>query len=86
MNPLLHLRQEWLAWAFFYREPADLTPAERPQLPALAEGVLEAVVDAADPEQAARYLRIFFARSDKEGRHSDQKRDNDEDDREIGVE
>ena len=29
MNPLLHLRQEWLAWAFFYREPADLTPAER---------------------------------------------------------
>src|SRR6185295_8666616 len=34
---------------------------------ARAEAVLEAVVDAADPEQAARYLRIFFARVKRPG-------------------
>jgi glutamate-ammonia-ligase adenylyltransferase len=33
----------------------------------LADAVLEAVVDAADPEQAARYLRIFFARVKRPG-------------------
>jgi glutamate-ammonia-ligase adenylyltransferase len=39
----------------------------REQFATLAEAVLEAVVDAADPEQAARYLRIFFARVKRPG-------------------
>jgi glutamate-ammonia-ligase adenylyltransferase len=39
----------------------------REQFEALAEAVLEAVVEAADPEQAARYLRTFFARVTQPG-------------------
>src|SRR6185437_12641079 len=39
----------------------------REQFEELAEAVLEAVVDAADPEQAARYLRTFFARVKRPG-------------------
>jgi glutamate-ammonia-ligase adenylyltransferase len=41
---------------------APLGSRTRERYVELAEGVLEAVVDAADPEQAARYLRVFFAR------------------------
>ena len=46
---------------------APLGGRTREQHEALAEGVLEAVVDAADPEQAARYLRTFFARVKRPG-------------------
>ncbi|APR80376.1 Glutamate-ammonia-ligase adenylyltransferase [Minicystis rosea] len=46
---------------------APLGGRTREQFVELAEAVLEAVVDAADPEQAARYLRIFFARVKRPG-------------------
>jgi [glutamine synthetase] adenylyltransferase / [glutamine synthetase]-adenylyl-L-tyrosine phosphorylase len=46
---------------------APLGGRTREQFEALAEAVLEAVVDAADPEQAARYLRTFFARVRRPG-------------------
>ena len=46
---------------------APLGGRTREQFEALAETVLEAVVDAADPEQAARYLRTFFARVKRPG-------------------
>lgn len=46
---------------------APLGGRTREQFVELAEGVLEAVVDAADPEQAARYLRVFFARVKRPG-------------------
>ena len=46
---------------------APLGGRTREQFEELAEAVLEAVVDAADPEQAARYLRIFFARVKRPG-------------------
>src|SRR6185436_5448361 len=46
---------------------APLGGRTREQFTELAEAVLEAVVDAADPEQAARYLRIFFARVTRPG-------------------
>ncbi len=39
----------------------------RETFPNLAEAVIEAVLDAADPEQAARFLRIFFARVRRPG-------------------
>lgn len=41
---------------------APLGARSREHFPSLAETLLEAVSDAADPEQAARYLRIFFGR------------------------
>lgn len=41
---------------------APLGTRSRELFPLLAEILLEAVIDAADPEQAARYLRIFFGR------------------------
>jgi glutamate-ammonia-ligase adenylyltransferase len=41
---------------------APLGARSRELFPSLAEVLLEAVIDAADPEQAARYLRIFFGR------------------------
>lgn len=41
---------------------APLGVRSRELFPSLAEVLLEAVIDAADPEQAARYLRIFFGR------------------------
>jgi glutamate-ammonia-ligase adenylyltransferase len=46
---------------------APLGGRTREQFEELAEAVLEAVVDAADPEQAARYLRVFFARVKRPG-------------------
>lgn len=46
---------------------APLGGRTREQFVELAEAVLAAVVDAADPEQAARYLRIFFARVKRPG-------------------
>ena len=46
---------------------APLGGRTREQFEGLAEAVLEAVVDAADPEQAARYLRVFFARVKRPG-------------------
>ena len=46
---------------------APLGGRTREQFEALADAVLEAVVDAADPEQAARYLRTFFARVKRPG-------------------
>ena len=46
---------------------APLGGRTREQFVELAEAVLEAVVDAADPEQAARYLRVFFARVKRPG-------------------
>jgi glutamate-ammonia-ligase adenylyltransferase len=46
---------------------APLGGRTREQFEGLAEAVLEAVVDAADPEQAARYLRTFFARVKRPG-------------------
>lgn len=39
----------------------------RETFPGLAEAVIEAVLDAAAPEQAARYLRVFFARVTRPG-------------------
>jgi glutamate-ammonia-ligase adenylyltransferase len=44
------------------RPDAPLGGQSREAYPALAETLLDAVVDAADPEQAARYLRVFFGR------------------------
>lgn len=45
------------------RHPDALLGARsRESFPSLGETVIEAVLDAADPEQAARYLRVFFAR------------------------
>jgi glutamate-ammonia-ligase adenylyltransferase len=45
------------------RHPDSVLGARtREAFPTLAETVLDAVVDAADPEQAARYLRALFAR------------------------
>ena len=41
---------------------APLGARARESFPGLAETLLEAVADAADPEQAARALRMFFAR------------------------
>ncbi|MFO0755552.1 MAG: bifunctional [glutamate--ammonia ligase]-adenylyl-L-tyrosine phosphorylase/[glutamate--ammonia-ligase] adenylyltransferase [Byssovorax sp.] len=41
---------------------APLGTRTQETFPLLAETVLGAVLDSADPEQAARYLRIFFAR------------------------
>ena len=46
---------------------APLGGRTREEFGSLAEAVLEAVIDAADPEQAARYLRIFFARVKRPG-------------------
>jgi glutamate-ammonia-ligase adenylyltransferase len=46
---------------------APLGGRTREQFPELALAALGAVVDAADPEQAARYLRIFFARVKRPG-------------------
>jgi glutamate-ammonia-ligase adenylyltransferase len=45
------------------RHPDALLGARsRESFPSLGETIIEAVLDAADPEQAARYLRVFFAR------------------------
>jgi glutamate-ammonia-ligase adenylyltransferase len=44
------------------RPDALLGARSRETYPPLGEAVLDAVVDAADPEQAARYLRMLFAR------------------------
>ncbi len=45
------------------RHPDALLGARsRESFPGLGETIIEAVLDAADPEQAARYLRVFFAR------------------------
>jgi glutamate-ammonia-ligase adenylyltransferase len=44
------------------RPDAPLGGRSREAFPALADTFFDAVVDAADPEQAARYLRTFFAR------------------------
>lgn len=45
------------------RHPDALLGARsRESFPSLGETVIGAVLDAADPEQAARYLRVFFAR------------------------
>ena len=45
------------------RHPDALLGARsRESFPSLGETVIEAVLEAADPEQAARYLRVFFAR------------------------
>jgi glutamate-ammonia-ligase adenylyltransferase len=41
---------------------APLGARSRELFPSLAEVLFDAVIDAADPEQAARYLRIFFGR------------------------
>ncbi len=41
---------------------APLGTRSQETFPLLAETVLGAVLDSADPEQAARYLRVFFAR------------------------
>jgi glutamate-ammonia-ligase adenylyltransferase len=41
---------------------APLGTRSQESFPLLAETVLGAVLDSADPEQAARYLRVFFAR------------------------
>jgi glutamate-ammonia-ligase adenylyltransferase len=46
---------------------APLGGRTREQFDLLAEAVLGAVIDAADPEQAARYLRVFFARVTRPG-------------------
>src|SRR5262249_21316598 len=46
---------------------APLGARTREKAPALALAVLDAVLDAADPEQAARYLRTFFARVGQPG-------------------
>jgi glutamate-ammonia-ligase adenylyltransferase len=46
---------------------APLGARSREAFPSLAESVLDAVIDAADPEQAARYLRTFFARVKQPG-------------------
>ncbi|MEP7125615.1 MAG: bifunctional [glutamate--ammonia ligase]-adenylyl-L-tyrosine phosphorylase/[glutamate--ammonia-ligase] adenylyltransferase, partial [Byssovorax sp.] len=44
------------------RHPDALLGARsRESFPHLGETIIEAVLDAADPEQAARYLRVFFA-------------------------
>lgn len=44
------------------RPDAPLGARSREASPELAEAVLDAVLDAADPEQAARFLRILFGR------------------------
>lgn len=46
---------------------APLGSRSREAFPALADAVLGAVLDAAAPEQAARYLRAFFARFSQPG-------------------
>lgn len=46
---------------------APLGDRSREAFPALAESLLDAVVDAADPAQAARYLRTFFGRVRRPG-------------------
>ncbi len=49
------------------RPDAPLGGRSREAFPALAETLLDAVVDAADPDQAARYLRMFFGRFRRPG-------------------
>lgn len=44
------------------RPDAPLGEKAREAHPAVADAILDEVVDAADPEQAARYLRMLFAR------------------------
>ncbi len=39
----------------------------RERYPALAETLLDAIADAADPEQAARYIKVFFSRLGQPG-------------------
>jgi [glutamine synthetase] adenylyltransferase / [glutamine synthetase]-adenylyl-L-tyrosine phosphorylase len=46
---------------------APLGSRSREAFASLPETVIEAVIDAADPEQAARYLRIFFGRLSQPG-------------------
>ncbi len=49
-------------FALSTRPDSPLGSRARETYPGLAETLLEAIADAADPEQAARYLRVLFSR------------------------
>jgi glutamate-ammonia-ligase adenylyltransferase len=55
--------------ALALRPDAILGALTREREPAVVDAVLDALVDAADPEQAARYLRSYFARVRSPGLH-----------------